>query len=471
MPESRNASARELAALVNVLLAPFIFAAGVDGNPGMVTSANASGIAQTLSTNGAIDPENAFFQSLGTNGRACVSCHQPKDAWSITPTELQKRFAESDGLDPIFRTNDGSNSPLADTSTVYKRRSAYSMLLRKGVIRVGLPLPAGAEFELATVDDPYGFASSSEFSLFRRPLPAANLRFLSGVMWDSRENIKPIQTPDDLMSNLEHQSVNATLGHAQAAAPPTPQQVKEIVEFETGLYTAQVRDNYAGWLSARGANGGALALSTQPFFIGINDPLGGNPSGEAFNAEAMTLFTKWNGLSGTSADPSDFGDTDDRNDARESVARGEQIFNTRVIAITGVSGLNDALNVPVLQGTCTTCHDAPNAGNHSVPLAINIGISDASRRTPDLPLYSLRNRVTGETIQTTDPGRALITGKWADIGKFKGPVLRALAARPPYFHNGSAATLSDVLDFYHERFGISFTDRERKDLIAFLRSL
>jgi cytochrome c peroxidase len=63
------------------------------------------------------------------------------------------------------------------------------------------------------------------------------------------------------------------------------------------------------------------------------------------------------------------------------------------------------------------------------------------------------------------------TGKWADIGKFKGPVLRALAARPPYFHNGSAATLSDVLDFYDERFGIAFTERERRDLIAFLRSL
>jgi hypothetical protein len=74
--------------------------------------------------------------------------------------------------------------------------------------------------------------------------------------------------------------------------------------------------------------------------------------------------------------------------------------------------------IAVLQGTCTTCHDSPNVGNHSVPLAINIGTADASRRTPDMPLYTLRNKATGATIQTTDPGRALISGKWADIGKF-----------------------------------------------------
>ncbi|HEU4753769.1 MAG TPA: hypothetical protein VFU47_11735, partial [Armatimonadota bacterium] len=77
----------------------------------------------------------------------------------------------------------------------------------------------------------------------------------------------------------------------------------------------------------------------------------------------------------------------------------------------------------------------------------------------------------GETIQTTDPGRALITGKWNDIGRFKGPILRGLAARPPYFHNGSAATLEDAVDFYDQRFNIGLTPQEREDLAAFLRAL
>jgi cytochrome c peroxidase len=71
----------------------------------------------------------------------------------------------------------------------------------------------------------------------------------------------------------------------------------------------------------------------------------------------------------------------------------------------------------------------------------------------------------------TDLGRAMITGKCADIGKFKGPILRGLAARAPYFHNGSARTLADVVTFYDQRFNIGFTEQEKKDLAAFLASL
>jgi cytochrome c peroxidase len=104
-------------------------------------------------------------------------------------------------------------------------------------------------------------------------------------------------------------------------------------------------------------------------------------------------------------------------------------------------------------------------------MALNIGVADASRRPPGLPLYTLRRRATGEILRITDPGRAMVTGKWDDIGKFKGPVLRALSARPPYFHDGSAATLMDVIDFYDARFQARFTPREKADLLAFLRAL
>jgi cytochrome c peroxidase len=113
----------------------------------------------------------------------------------------------------------------------------------------------------------------------------------------------------------------------------------------------------------------------------------------------------------------------------------------------------------------------PNSGNHSVAAPLDIGVADASRRTADMPLYTLRNKITGATIQTTDPGRALITGKWKDIGRFKGPVLRGLAARAPYFHNGSAKDLQAVIEFYDTRFRIGLTQQEKNDLIAFLRTL
>jgi cytochrome c peroxidase len=133
---------------------------------------------------------------------------------------------------------------------------------------------------------------------------------------------------------------------------------------------------------------------------------------------------------------------------------------------------NPAFGAPAsLQGTCTTCHDTPNVGNHSIGLPLDLGLADGSRRTADLPLYMLENKTTGATVETTGPGRALITGKWIDIGKFEGPILRGLAARPPYFHNGSAATLTDVIDFYNVRFAIGFTAAEQADLLAFLQSL
>jgi cytochrome c peroxidase len=418
---------------------------------------NPSGTSQSFSGNGALDTRNPFFQSLGSNGRACISCHQPDQGWSVTPAGIQQRFDATGGLDPIFRLNDGSVSPLADVSTVTARRQAFSMLLSKGLIRVGIGIPATAQFELVGVDDPYGYASSSELSLFRRPLPSTNLRFLTTVMWDGRESAPGAA----LQADLIRQALDATQGHEQLAGNLTQAQLDDIVDFEMGLTTAQATDEIAGKLDTQGARGGPVRLQHEASFVGINDPLGGNPTGAAFNPVAMTLFDAWAALGAST--PQDA--------RRAAVARGQQLFNTKPIVITGVAGLNDNLNLPVIQGTCTLCHDTPNVGNHSVGAPLNIGLADASRRTPDMPLYTLRNKLTGELTQTTDPGRALVSGRWSDIGKMKGPILRGLAARAPYFHNGSAATLSDVLDFYDTRFNIGFTAREKSDLIAFLQSL
>jgi len=417
---------------------------------------NDLGVSETLSLR-PIDEQNAFFQSLGTNDRACVTCHQPQNGWSITPPSVRKRFRDSDGLDPIFRTNDGANCPSADVSSLEARRTAYSLLLKKGLIRVALSIPTNAEFSLVDVDDPYD-CPGFELALFRRPLPSTNLRFLSAVMWDGRET----QAGKTMEENFRQQAIDATRGHAQALAAPTAAQLKEIVDFETALFTAQIRDRNAGALDRDGATGGATAVSQQPFFIGINDPIGLNPTGAPFDPRVFTLFTSWLRRSGSG---------DDVQEARRSIARGQDLFNSRPIVIEGVGGLNDALGVPSITGTCTLCHDTPNAGDHSVSMPLNIGVSDEANRTADLPLYTLSCNTTGTIVRTSDPGRAMITGKCADIGKVKGPVLRGLTARAPYFHNGSAATLADVVDFYNRRFALQLSARERADLIAFLGAL
>jgi hypothetical protein len=396
----------------------------------------------------------------------------------VIPSHIRERFDATGGTDPIFRTNDGSNSPLADVSTVDARRRAYSMLLDKGLIRVGIAVPTGAEFELIAVDDPYGYASASELSLFRRPLPTTNLRFLSTFMWDGRETIKDAAAHDCLKGtttcfapphfDLAHQSNSATVGHAEAATPLTDTQREAIVAFETTLFTTQVFDDEAGDLTARHARGGPEHLAGQPFRFGMNDVVSGDyATGAAFDPRVFALYDGW-----LNAHKDDAGDSERRDAARAAVARGEVLFNTRPISITGVKGLNDDLGIPALAGTCTTCHDTPAAGNHSIPAPLDIGLADASRRTPDMPLYTLRNKnAPDEILQTTDPGRALVTGKWRDIGRFKGPILRGLAARAPYFHNGFAKDLDAAVDFYNTRFGLDLTDDEHDDLVAFLLAL
>jgi len=445
-------------------------AASAQSLPNLFPLPNHSGFVETYNVHNApISLKGAFFQPLGTNGRSCVSCHVPSEGWSISAEEVQLRFLLTQGRDPIFRPNDGSNCDQnIKTSTVQERRKAYSLLLSRGLIRIALPIPEGAEFSVQSVDNPYGCNDLSTLSMYRRPLPTTNLNFLSTLMWDGRESTPPgtqkITYPDtgQLLADLAHQAMDATTGHAQGAAP-TPSQIQDIVNFETALRTAQAFDYEAGYLNSGNATGGPVALAWEPFFIGINDSFpasfGFNPTGAAFDPNIFSLFDSW----GNSRTPS-----------RASIARGQALFNSKPITISGVSGINDVAGLPAsFSGTCGTCHDTPNVGHHSVSAPLNIGVADLSSALDlsYLPVFTLVNNSTGATIQTTDPGRALISGKWADIGKVKGPILRGLASRAPYFHNGSASSLAEVLAFYQMRFNIGFTAQEKADLIAFLNSL
>jgi hypothetical protein len=462
-----------------------VLAANGQSLPNLFPFPNADGILETYNAgNRPIDLSGPFFQSLGTNGRSCGSCHRPAQGWSISADEVRLRFELTQGLDPIFRTNDGSNCDHnIDTSSIGARRHAYSLLINKGLIRVAIAVPADAEFTVAGVVNPYGCNDPGTLSMYRRPLPSTNLRFLSTLMWDGRESSPQTGTqkitfdtnPGDLLSDLAHQALDATNGHAQAldatngratngraVRPLTPQQQQEIVDFEMALSTAQAFDYRAGALNGGRAIGGSVILATQTtsaFFVGVNDPLGGNPRGTPFTPVIFNLFDAW-----ANAYP------DDR---RASIRRGETLFNSKPINITGVAGLNDDLNLASIPGTCGTCHDSPNVGNHSVSAPLNIGVGDLSSPLDlsYLPVITLQNKTTHEIKTTTDPGRALITGLWKDVGRLKGPVLRGLASRAPYFHNGSAQTLGEVVDFYNTRFHIGLSQQEKEDLIAFLSSL
>jgi hypothetical protein len=475
--------------------------------PNGVFFPNPGGASQTYSnSDGGIDLTGPFFQSLGTNGRTCGSCHQPSDGMSVSAAHVQLRFMLTQGLDPIFRTNDGSNcNHSIDVSSLPGRQAAYSLLRTRGLIRIAIAVPNNADYSVVRVENPYGCNESDVISMYRRPLPATNLRFLSTVMFDGRESspltgtqkITYVPTPhnlDSLLSDLAHQSVDATTGHAQGdGTRPTPAEQQQIVNFEMALSTAQAFGNRAGFSNLDGAKGGPSPLVTQPFFISVNSSVhfllpqfeqpGGlvTPGDGQFTSAIFNPFDAWAALPYT--------------DPRAAVARGQTIFNSKPINITGVAGINDDVSAGGLvsggmasvQGTCGTCHDTPNVGNHSFPTPLDIGTGDPDLSNPAVNLGGLdvsylpkitvckKDPLTGSPTSTctttTDLGQALIDGRYDHVGKIKGPILRGLSARAPYFHNGSAQTLLDAVHFYESRFELALTPQEESDLVAFLSAL
>lgn len=437
---------------------------------------NPGGRVATYQPNGATSTAgNAFFTSLGTNGRTCFSCHRPEAAWAITPALATAIFQASQGNDPLFAPVDGANCPDApgvSSTNLAQKAAAYSQLLQKGNIRVALPIPTGAEYVARVLRDPYGCNTGPQhagvLSMYRRVIHSTNLTrnatldTATGtiapqgvIMWDGRE------------PSLESQFVSATLGHAQAASAPTTAQVAQGVNFELGLFTAQNFSNAAGSLTAALALGGPANLSKLglPSVPTISTPL------------AFPQYTAWTLFTNTPA--------------QRSINRGQLIFNLRTFTINGVAGFNDAggLAIPGTN-TCSTCHNLLAVGADVIPGGRHLGIGDNSSAvlppTQDQPLFSFLcptgsipffsnpvvvNGVTYDELQTTDPGMGLISGKCKDLGKFKVPRLNGLAARAPYFHNGNAASLADVVDFYDRRFGIGLSAQDKQDLINFLNSL
>lgn len=511
-PSRRRIYRRSIISAVLLVFATLVVIASVRGQqipftsfiPNGVLFPNSGGASQTYSSiGGGIDLTGLFFQSLGTNGRTCGTCHQPSDGMSVSAADVQLRFLLTEGEDPIFRPVDGSNcNHNIDVSTRSGRKAAYSLLRTRGLFRIAIAVPPNANYQVVSVNNPYGCNESDAISMYRRPLPGTNLRFLSAVMVDGRESTPATGTakilysnyPTSLVDDLAHQALDATIGHAQGdGTRPTPAEQQEIVNFEMALSTAQAFGTHVGLLNAQGANGGPIPLVTQPFFISVNSSIhfllpqfeqpGGliTPGDGQFTSSIFDTFDAWAGLP--------YGDP------RAGVARGQAIFNSKPIYITGVAGINDDVGagglvsggIPSLQGTCGTCHDTPNVGNHSFTTPLNIGTGDPMPSNPSSNLGGLdvgylpsitvckTDPITGsptsECKTTTDLGQALIDGNFDHVGKIKGPILRGLSARAPYFHNGSAQTLLDVVHFYENRFGLVLTTQEESDLVAFLSSL
>ena len=474
--------------------------------PAFATYDNEQGQLGVLNTSGSFETKgHPFFEPIGTNGRACVTCHQPSDAMSLSLRSIRERWTATAGKDALFAAVDGMNCPNLPPGDP----RSHSQLLERGLFRVALPWPPqrpdgtriDPEFTIDVVRDPGGCNTDSRYglnsatptiSVYRRPRPVANTKYTTHQNFGvgpfigkngmpssvDPENGKP--TSMNLMSDaraptLALQADDAAKNHLQIATLSAAQ-IARIVEFERQVYIAQVTRRDAGSLTEPD---GPPAFGPRNLAADDAGVLGNNTTRYVF-----PLGGKWTHLPRTNDEIANA-----QNASRESIARGHDVFMFRTLWIRDSMHLNSVgLGNPVKR-TCATCHgmhmtgmDTANGwmdiGTTNLPWATEVPLNPWTEARPQMPLFRVTCKpgvrphpFLGRVIYTQDPGRALISGLCNDVGTIVMEQFRGLAARAPYFSNGSAATLRELVDFYDRRYNIGYSELEKQDLVNFLGAL
>jgi hypothetical protein len=320
------------------------------------------------------------------------------------------------GTHPIFVNNLDTDTPTSDMSTAAARWNATTML-RQGKFTRKVAPPAVRDYEVIAASDPFGVGTTSSLWFFRRPLPTANFRSHT-TMWDGANTVGTV-----LRDGLIKQARGNVTG-AQQGAPAADDVIFAIVDYEAALSHAQLIMTSVGRLDSDGAHGGPAAANAQPLVDARFD-----------------LYDAWQNSPSAQ---------------RRQIWRGQEIFNNPNAASGRI---------------CRGCHTAANNGQNVNGGLFDIGTSRPAVAHPDMAVYTFRRNSDGATVQSTDPGRGIRTGNFSDLNRFKTPNLRGLASRPPYFHNGIAAAVEDVVQHYETVVGFMFTPAERADLVAFLKAL
>ncbi|MEP6962037.1 MAG: hypothetical protein ABI995_08160, partial [Acidobacteriota bacterium] len=426
--------------------------------------------------------DHPFFAPLGSNGRACVTCHQPAYGMSFSAEAARELWRRTNGKDPLFAAIDGSNCP----DQPQELEKSHSLLLNRGLIRVFLPIPKNAEFSMEVVSDPAGCNTSPTHglksappmvSVYRRPRMAANLKYVTnggaaivlklGALADKDPATgRPVGMnfmADAREATLTTQARSAALAHVQAGSI-TDEQLRRIVDFESQVYVAQIFDRNGGNLAEAGgpASLGPKAMADhRPGVLGDND-----------YDPVFLLFDAWKKPGSAPQDQ-----------FRASVARGADIFLLRQFWLRDATHINSIGLGNPLKRTCATCHNAQMTGQDLSAGWVDLGTTNYPRWTEpalysdaqELPVFRVTCKASaqphpylGRVIYTTDPGRALISGRCVDIGSIVMQQFRGLSSRAPYFSNGSAKNLRELVDYYDRRFDMKLSETEKQDLINFL---
>jgi len=451
------------------------------------TFTNAHGQARVISLAVDSPTNNLFFAPLGGNGRACVTCHQPADSMSLSVKTIQERWQATQGTDPLFDVSDGANCPDKPRGIA----ASHSLLIQRGLFRIARDWPGKdilgnaikPEFQIEVVRDPTGCNSSAQYglksrapkiSVFRRPRAAANLAFIEaiGFPYDPKSGMPLTRDPrtgkyvsealmaDSRALTLSDQAQDALQTHMQFLGEVPTALLEPLLKLERSLFVAQSHDRWGKPLTEAGANGGPEFMAKQP------------PGTLQFSrAPIWNEFFAWKNAEHVEPEVQSF---------RRSVARGAELFSKRQFLVKDSAGVNDTLFGNPVRNTCAMCHNMMNVGVDVAPGRVDVGnVNPAfSRIDPDLPLFRITchkdakpHAFLGRDFLTHDPGYALSTGRCADVGKIVTQQMRGLAARAPYFANGSVNTLREIVEMYDRRYNIRFSEQETVDLTNLLSVL
>jgi cytochrome c peroxidase len=238
-----------------------------------------------------------------------------------------------------------------------------------------------------------------------------------------------------------------------------------------------------------------------PVSVGIKGQKGGVSAPTVIN-RGYGMLQFWDGRAnsleaqavGPMANPIEMGHTHDGVVSRLRQIAGyrelfKKAYGTEEIDLDRVAKAIATFERTVVSGNAP--YDKYRAGNKKALTASQIrGLDvyfnkakcDACHEGPNFTANSFHNLGVGSQKATPDVGRFAVTKDPADWGAFKTPTLREIANTAPYMHDGSLATLEEVVDYYDkggvknknldERLKpLNLTAQDKKDLVEFMKSL
>jgi cytochrome c peroxidase len=423
-----------------------------------------------------------FSQALpGSNGRSCATCHVLDEATALSVENVEARLAANPN-DPLFHPLDADDPDAAELTFEH---------LRKGLIRVTLPLPD--KMDVVDLEGRVVTPPDRKIFVWRSVPSIANTAGTGPFQLDGRE------------TDLEGQAQSALTAHSEGPTLPRAQ-LARIARFE-GEQFSSVRALVVGTLLELGVPRHLIPVPERTLQLSAAERRGltvyeaacaachGGASTQQIVNRAVHdgLFFE--------LDPAGnviFDVPPGQGPVPRLVPHSGEFLNIGIGLMSGygqmgaIPSFNDSVELPRYRFRFYRDGSRRQKLVDLPPIPVTAS-GDLDDITPALDERGapIVGPSLGTQLFSTDPGRAAITGDPLDFEAFDVPQLRGLAHTAPYFHDNLAGSLREVVDVY-SRFILPFllplqlpqhppelpgfpaeslSPADKDDLIAFLRRL